>query len=99
MLQAVNNLKINGGEMASVYNKNVRKKPAGKMIFMGILSVASYAVLLIKQDAINSYFGRGGIYALLPVATAFIFSFIHGSFTGNFWTVLGVEAKKKKEVK
>jgi hypothetical protein len=28
-----------------------------------------------------------------------MFSFIHGSFTGNFWTVLGVEAsKKKKEV-
>ena len=85
--------------MASGHNKNVRKKPIGKMIFMGIISVALYAVLLMKQDAINSYFGRGGIYALLPIITAFIFSFIHGSFTGDFWTVLGVEAKKKKEVK
>ncbi|MBI5205476.1 MAG: hypothetical protein HZA11_11215 [Nitrospirae bacterium] len=85
--------------MATGYNKNVRKKPIGKMIFMGILSVALYAVLLMKQDAINSYFGRGGIYALLPIVTAFIFSFIHGAFTGDFWTVLGVEAKKKKEVK
>lgn len=85
--------------MASGYNKNVRKKPVGKMIFMGILSVALYAVLLLKQDTINSYFGRGGIYAFLPIITAFIFLFIHGSFTGDFWTVLGVEAKKKKEVK
>ena len=48
---------------------------------------------------ITSYFGRGGMYAVLPIVTAFLFSFIHGSFTGDFWTVLGVEAKKKKEVK
>mgnify|MGYP001572009965 FL=1 len=85
--------------MASGHNKNVRKKPIGKMIFMGILSVALYAVLLMKQDAINSYFGRGGIYAFLPIITAFVFSYFHGAFTGDFWTVLGVEAKKKKEVK
>jgi hypothetical protein len=31
---------------------------------------------------------------------AFVFSYFHGSFTGNFWTVLGIEAaRKKKEVK
>ncbi len=35
-----------------------------------------------------------------PIITAFVFSYFHGSFTGNFWTVLGIEAaKKKKEVK
>ncbi len=85
--------------MASGINKKIRKKPIGKMIFMWILSVALYAVLLLKQDIISSYFGRGGIYAFLPTITAFIFSFIHGSFTGDFWTVLGVEAKKKREVK
>ena len=78
----------------------VKKKPVGKMIFMGIISLALYAILLLKQDVLNQYFGRGGVYAFLPIITAFIFSFIHGSFTGDFWTVLGVEAaKKKKEVK
>lgn len=85
--------------MASGYNKNVRKKPIGKMLFMGILSVALYAVLLMKQDFINNTFGKGGIYAFLPIITAFVFSYFHGSFTGDFWTVLGVEAKKKREVK
>ncbi len=77
-----------------------KKKPYVKMIFMGIISAAMYATLLLKQDLLNSYFGRGGAYAFLPIATAFAFSFIHGSFTGDFWTVLGVEAaKKKREVK
>ena len=84
--------------MAKKYGSRT-KKPIGKMILMGIISIALYTVLLLNQDVINNYFGRGGIYALLPIATALIFSFIHGNFTGNFWTVLGVEAKKKREVK
>jgi F0F1-type ATP synthase assembly protein I len=77
-----------------------KKKPVGIMIVMGIISVALYAMLLQKQDLVNINFAKGGLYALLPIITAFVFSYFHGSFTGHFWTVLGVEAsKKKKEVK
>ena len=79
---------------------STRKKPVGSMIVMGIISLALYATLLLKQDLVNSTFAKGGLYALLPIITAFVFSYFHGSFTGHFWTVLGVEAsKKKKEVK
>ena len=86
--------------MASGLNKKVRKKPVGKMIIMGIVSIALYAELLLNQDVINSNFGKGGMYAFLPIITAFVFSYFHGTFTGSFWTVLGIEAaKKKKEVK
>lgn len=76
-----------------------KKKPVGKMIVTGIITIILYTLLLTNQETINSYFGRGGIYAFLPIITAFIFSFVHGAFTGSFWTVLGVEAKKKREVK
>jgi hypothetical protein len=76
-----------------------KKKPLGKTMILGIISVMLYAILLMNQDIINSYFGKGGLYALLPIITALIFSIVHGSFTGSFWTVLGVEAKKKREVK
>jgi hypothetical protein len=77
-----------------------RKKPVAAMIVMGLISVALYATLLAKQDLVNSTFARGGLYALLPIITAFVFSYFHGTFTSHFWTVLGVEAsKKKKEVK
>ncbi len=85
--------------MASNYGKP-KKKPYVKMIVVGIVSFSLYALLLLKQDMINGYVGRGGVYAFFPIAVAFIFSIVHGSFTGNFWTVLGIEAaKKKKEVK
>ncbi len=79
---------------------STRKKPVAAMIVMGIISIALYATLLLKQDMINGTFAKGGMYAFLPIITAFVFSYFHGGFTGHFWTVLGVEAaRKKKEVK
>lgn len=77
-----------------------KKKPVGAMIVMGIISIALYTTLLLKQDLVNSTFAQGGLYAFLPIIAAFVFSYFHGSFTGHFWTVLGIEAaRKKKEVK
>ncbi len=77
-----------------------KKKPLVPLILTGAVSVALYVTLLMNQDIVNSNFARGGLYAFLPIITAFIFSFVHGNFTGHFWSALGVEAsKKKKEVK
>ena len=79
---------------------STKKKPVTKMLVTGLLSIALYAVLFSNQDFVSNTFTRGGLYALLPIGTALIFSFVHGAFTGHFWTVLGVEASKKKmEVK
>ena len=67
-----------------------------KSVFMGVFSLALYAILLTEQDLVMQYFGRGGWYAALPIITAFTFSFVHGKFTGNFWTALGIEAARKR---
>ena len=75
------------------------KKQPLKAAFLGLISVALYIALLARQDLINEYVGKGGMFAFLPIATAFLFSFIHGGFTGHFWSLLGVEARKKMEVK
>jgi len=32
--------------------------------------------------------------ALVPILIALIFSFVHGAFTGRFWDLLGLRAKK-----
>jgi len=77
-----------------------KKKPYGAAIILGIISLGLYVGLLTQQEVVNEYFTKGGVYAFLPIAAAFLFSVVHGNFTGNFWTLLGVEAsKKKKEVK
>jgi hypothetical protein len=36
-----------------------------------------------------------GWYPALPVITAFAFSFTHGAFTGYFWDVLGIAARRR----
>ncbi len=74
---------------------DTKSKPIGAMILTGTASAALYAALLLHQDAVNGTFGRDGAYAVLPILTAFVFSFIHGKFTGHFWTVLGIEARNK----
>lgn len=73
-----------------------KKKPVGAMILTGAVSAVMYAALLLHQDAVSGTFGRPGLYAFLPIVTAFAFSFVHGTFTGHFWTVLGIEASKNK---
>ena len=77
-----------------------KRKPYGKMVVTGTVSLALYVLLLTQQGVVNDYFSRGGLYAFLPIIAAFVFSFVHGSFTGNFWAVLGIEpAKKHRGVK
>jgi len=80
--------------MAQNYEK-LKKKPVGKMIAFGIASAALYTTLLMNQSAITALFTRGLWYAALPIATAFAISFVHGSFTSYFWSVMGIEATKK----
>jgi F0F1-type ATP synthase assembly protein I len=76
------------------------EKPYLKTALYGTVSIALYVLLLTKQDLINENVVKGGLYAFLPIAMAFVFSLFHGNFTGCFWSSCGVEASKKiKEVK
>ena len=77
-----------------------KQRPYLKTALYGAVSIALYAALLTRQELINTTFARGGLIAVLPIAMAFVFSFVHGNFTGCFWSSCGVEASKKtKEVK
>jgi hypothetical protein len=76
-----------------------KKKPWARAVIWGGLSIVMYAALLLYQEPVIDYFGRGGLFALLPIGVAFLFSYVHGSFTGSFWSVMGIEASKKKEAR
>lgn len=71
-----------------------RKNYLGKTILFGSVTAALYAAVFVYQEAIMHYWAKGGIYTLLPVATVFVFSYAHGSFTSNFWSALGIEGSK-----
>jgi hypothetical protein len=80
---------------ARVHVDTLLPKHSGALLFLGALSALLYGTLFWEQDLVNSYFPRGGLYALLPISTALIFSIVHGSFTSRFWSALGVEASRK----
>jgi len=72
-----------------------KKKPVGKLIAYGLGSVGLYTAVYMFQDLIMANFARGGVYTALPIATVFLFSWIHGTFAGTLWEVLGISAVKK----
>jgi len=84
--------------MASSDNKapqaKEKKKPVVGMLIFGCISGALYYGLMTNQKWVTDTFTRGGVYAIYPILTAFLFSFIHGAFASNCLSVFGLEAKK-----
>ncbi|MBM4274551.1 MAG: hypothetical protein FJ134_08855 [Deltaproteobacteria bacterium] len=67
----------------------------GKTAVFGGLTAALYAAVFLNGGTVMSYFTLGGWYAALPIATVFVFSFVHGTFAHHLWEALGIEAPRK----
>lgn len=88
-----------GGRSMAGTTEARKKRPIGKMVAYGVLTVGCYAGLFTNADSVMQYFTRGSWYAALPIATAFVFSIVHGAFANYLWSVLGIEAVKRGEVR
>jgi hypothetical protein len=70
-----------------------------QLAVFGVISGGLYVMLYMFEDDLTraSERVRNGemIFAGVPVAVAFAFSFAHGKFTSHFWDSLGFQAKKK----
>lgn len=71
-------------------------RPVVKTLAYGAASLALYAALFVHADQFLEWARRtrdGEKWlALVPVAVAFVFSWVHGAFTGCFWEALGLRA-------
>jgi hypothetical protein len=81
-------------DVAKSYSGN-SKKPYAKAFIYGVLSISLYIAVFTNESYVREVWAKGGIYAALPIATVFLFSFIHGSFANYLMSSLGIEAKKK----
>jgi len=90
-----NSLKEKGGNKMATEQLLEKKKPVLQTIGYGLLTAGMYAAVFTNSDTIMTYFTKGGWYGALPVATVFFFSFAHGAFASNLWSLLGIEAVKK----
>ncbi len=87
--------KKQGGKIMDRKQGISKKKPVAKTVAFGAVSVALYAAVFMNAGAVMQLFTKGGIYAALPILTVFAFSFAHGTFASNFWSLLGIEAMKR----
>jgi len=92
---AVIKLSKTKGETGMNPAQKQRRKAYPRVLIFGILAVALYAAVFLNTDLVMKYYAKGKFYCLLPVATVFIFSYIHGSFASNVWTALGICASNK----
>ena len=70
------------------------KRHVKHCLLFGSLTAGLYASVFAYQDLVMTWFSKGGVYALLPVATVFAVSYFHGNFTSAFWSALGIEASR-----
>lgn len=65
-------------------------------ILFGAASIALYIVLLTHSDLLielaqRTKNGEKWLF-FVPITVAFVFSYIHGTFTGQFWERIGLRA-------
>ena len=71
----------------------------GKTAGYGLVSAIFCAAVFAHADTVTQVFSRGGWYAALPIATVLAFSFVHGAFAHNLWSLLGIEAHRSDRVR
>jgi hypothetical protein len=76
----------------SVYKGSDRK--LSKLVIYGVPSIGLYSLLYAFEDSLLALSAQGGWLFIIPVAIAFLFSFVHGGFTAHFWDLLGIKARK-----
>ena len=73
--------------------KRMVARGLAKALVYGLIVAALYALLFANEESVMAWSRQGGWWFVLPIAIAFIFSVVHGSFTSQFWETLGVKAK------
>jgi hypothetical protein len=53
-----------------------------------------YWLLFANETRVMDLSRQGSWSAVILIAIALVFSFVHGAFTSHFWEMLGLRAKK-----
>jgi hypothetical protein len=71
-----------------------------KAVLYGAASVALYVFLYLYAEQTVELARRTQegekIWFLAPIVIAFVFSYVHGAFTGHFWDAIGISPATKK---
>lgn len=68
-----------------------------RTLIYGVLSAVLYFSLYQFNETILAYSKEGRWNFFIPILIAFVFSIVHGNFTGQFWDLFGIKAKTTKK--
>ena len=74
--------------------KKGKGKQTGRLLGFGALTAVLYWLLFYHESLVLGISSQGKWAFWAPVTIAFVISYAHGAFTGEFWDMLGVKAKK-----
>ncbi|MDM8557223.1 hypothetical protein [Candidatus Parabeggiatoa sp. HSG14] len=70
-----------------------------KLFLWGIVVVALYVGLYLSEISLIRWTAQGHWTFIVPIGIAFLFSFVHGNFTSEFWDVLNIKPKLSRRKK
>lgn len=70
-----------------------------RTLALGVVSLILYVLLFTYEREVLQASMGGGWAVAVPIGIAFLFSFVHGAFTGGFWDMVGLKANTRKEPK
>ncbi len=68
-----------------------------RTLIFGVISICLYILLYVFEKDILVLSKEGGWNFIIPMVIAFVFSIVHGNFTGRFWDMFGIKAKTTKK--
>ena len=74
-----------------------RNRGLKRTLSYGAVSVALYYLLYLFNSDILALSKEGRWNFVVPMIIAFVFSIVHGNFTGQFWDLFGIKAKTTKK--
>ena len=74
-----------------------RNRVLTRTLLFGAISAFLYLALYALNEEILARSKAGGWNFVIPIVIAFVFSLVHGNFTGQFWDLFGIKAKTTKK--
>ena len=74
-----------------------RKGTLARTLVYGVISISLYTLLYVFEKEVLELTKAGRWNFFIPILIAFVFSVIHGNFTGQFWDMFGIKAKTTKK--
>lgn len=79
----------------------INKQALPRAVLFGVASTILYVLLFAYSDDLVDFARRSRqgekVWFIVPVVIAFVFSYVHGTFTGYFWDVLGLKSAQKNK--